>query len=32
MNWHEWLDKILFGFLFGVGFGLSSWLLGKVLK
>ena len=29
---HPWYGEIVFGFLFGVGFGLATWLLGKILK
>jgi hypothetical protein len=32
MNWHDALEKIVFGFLFGLGFGLIQWILGKILK
>lgn len=27
-----YIDHFLFGFLFGLGFVLAQWLLGKVLK
>lgn len=27
-----YLDRLLFGFLFGIGFALATWLLGKILK
>ncbi len=32
MHWQDWIEKMLFGFTFGVGFYLAQWLLGKILK
>ena len=29
---YPWWSEIVFGFFFGVGFGVATWLLGKILK
>lgn len=29
---YPWWGEIVFGFLFGLGLGLATWLLGKILK
>ncbi len=29
---HPWWGEIVFGFLFGVGFGTGTWLMRQILK
>jgi hypothetical protein len=29
---YSWWSEIVFGFLFGVGFGIATWVLQKILK
>ena len=29
---HPWYGEIVFGFLFGVGFGVATWIVSHILK
>lgn len=29
---HPWWGELVFGLLFGFGFGIATWILGKILK
>lgn len=31
MNWQDMVGKLLFGLLFGIGFFVANWLMGKII-